>query len=230
MVARQRLDLPGATTGLQRRLQRQERNAPLGFSSITRGGLRVQSPDGIQVKTVTGGAPGMRVTGLQIVDGTLRITGTLEGGGTWVWSGTLTQTGTSNLNGPWNLNGPGTIAGDVTQTGNTTQQGNVNVTGGGKITAGNIEINPSANGGTIKVGGHSIYVSGAVLTILHASGNQVVLNNGGVSLVAGTKSLAVQTSGVSLNGLPTIPRASANNATVGSLYIDSAGQVYRVVN
>lgn len=114
MVSRQRLDQPGAITGIARRLRSAERSAGLGFSSITRGGMRVESADGLLVNTVAGGLPGLRVTGLEVVDGTLRITGTIEGSGTFTWTGTLNQSGPTNLRGPVAITGEtGTLTVDA---------------------------------------------------------------------------------------------------------------------
>lgn len=136
-------------------VRRQKASTLLQNSSITQGGLRVASANGILAQSVAGGNPAVRVTGLQVVDGVLRITGELEGSGTWEWSGSLTQAGTTNLNGPWNLNGDGEIAGDVSQTGDTDQQGNVTLASGGKITVSGsdpIVITQESGQAKIKVG------------------------------------------------------------------------------
>lgn len=195
-------------------VRRQKASTMLQNSSITQGGLRVASANGILAQSVAGGNPAVRVTGLQVVDGVLRVTGTLEGGGTWSWSGTLTQTGTTNLNGPWNLNGVGTIAGnvtatgtltqngpwnlvglgtitgDVTQTGNTTQQGNVTLTGGGKITAGNVRVEPNkvivggADGDTTLLDSRMTFSNGSALRA-DSAGVQIVQGNAQCAAFAG---------------------------------------------
>lgn len=228
MVSRQRLDLPGATTGVQRRVQRQERSAPLGFSSITRGGLRVQSADGIQVRTVAGGAPGMRVTGLQVVDGTLRITGTLEGGGTWTWTGALTQTGTTNLNGPWNMNGAGTIAGNVTQTGNTSMTGNFTVAAGGKITVGSMTIDPSISGGAITfANGAQVFTDASTIQVF--KGNSVMqVSNDYARIQYGGSVVEISANGIRTTGVGTKTLASTPGAFVGAMVYDG-GYMKRVV-
>lgn len=135
MVARQRLDLPGAITGISKRLRAAESRASLGFSSITRGGMRVESAEGIRVNTVPGGAPGLRVTGLELVDGTLRVTGILEGVGTFVWSG------------PWDLAGNGKITGNVDLIG-ILKAGNVRIEDG-KIYIGTMVLDPTNHSGMI---------------------------------------------------------------------------------
>lgn len=189
-------------------VRRQKASTMLQNSSITQGGLRVASANGILAQSVAGGNPAVRVTGLQVVDGTLRITGTLEGGGTWTWTGTLTQTGTTNLNGPWNMNGAGKIAGNVTQTGNTTQQGNVDVTGGGKITAGNVTVEPNK----ITVGAGS--------TAATLQNGELALSNGAklaVGLTGGTSSIGLLPGGsadVSVNTSTAWLRATGSSISV----------------
>jgi hypothetical protein len=105
------------------RIERLERAAPSGFTSITRGQFRV------------GGSASM----LFDSSGTLTINGTCNGSGAWTWTGptalvgTTTVTGTMNVNGPWNLNGAGTI------TGPTTLSSTLTVTG--QITSGTTTLN-----------------------------------------------------------------------------------------
>lgn len=251
MVSRQRLDQPGAVTGIARRLRSAERGANLGFSSITRGGMRVASADGLRVDTVAGGLPGLRVTGLQLVDGVLRITGTLEGSGTWTWSG------------PWNLVGNGTISGNVTATGTLTQNGTWNLVGNGKI-LGNVdvsgvlsiiagglikigtamELTPAENGGAIKFDTGAViesYGSGNGLRVRSSAGwqfyvgsNGYALNNPGVSngasitaigtqLLLGAAEIRVAANNLTLTSLPTAP---AGTATV-PLVTTAAGRIYK---
>lgn len=98
------------------RTRRVEVAAPLGFSSITRGALRVASPEGL------------------IVEGSEKVSGTLD------VTGTLTNTGTTNLNGPTvitgdaTVNGPLHVDGDTDINGATTLNGDLAVAAGGGIT------------------------------------------------------------------------------------------------
>lgn len=208
---------------LWRELRRVAR-ATMQNSAIGRAGLRIY--DGGWLRIENGG---LQITGTAIVSGRL------EGSGTFDWTGPMnlrgsqsvtgptTFTGQVTVNGPWDLNGDGDISGNVDVTGDIT------VLGGGLIKVGNIVLDPSVNGGTIKVGAHSIYVNGAVLTIVHSNGAQVVLNNSGASLVGGGKSLSLQTTGAFLSGLPTVSRVDANNAVVGTVWVNTSGQLFRVV-
>lgn len=76
--------------------------------------MRVESADGIQVNQVPGGLPGLRVTGLELVDGMLRVTGTLAGSGTFTWTGTISQAGATFLRGPVAITGEnGTLTVDA---------------------------------------------------------------------------------------------------------------------
>lgn len=205
-------DLMKEVRELKREVERLKSARMLENASVTNGRLRFI---GGQLRVDSGGS--VVIVGSLQIDGTTIATGpwTFTGNGTI--SGNVTITGTLTQNGTWALNGNGTIAGDV------------NVTGGGRIRAGTIVINPSTNGGTIEFGAHTIYASGNVMSINHSSGAQVVLNTSGVNLIGGGKVLSLQNTGASLSGLPTISRSSANNATVGSLYMDSSSQIYRVV-
>lgn len=216
---------------LKERVRILETATPLQDASVTRGRLRVASADGFVAEAVAGGAPAVRVTGLQVVDGTLRITGTLEGGGTWSWTGTLTQTGTTNLNGPWNLNGAGNIAGNVTQTGNTTQQGNVNVTGGGKITVGSMVLDPSSNGGSIQFsGGPEVYASGGELSLYSGSGSFITLNGSSGKLNGpGAKWFEVNASNHRVVGVAT-KTAAETGLPAGAAHIDGSGNIFRVIS
>ena len=152
---------------LMRRVSQLERQSPIGFSSVTRGSLRIASAEGL------------------IVEGSARITGTLNGDGTMSWtgpvefvgpvsitgnvtrSGTETATGTTTLNGTTNLNGPTNITGatDITGTldvsGVTTVTNDLNVTGGGEITAGAVTISP-ASGGRVSIGSFTLASDGSL--------------------------------------------------------------------
>lgn len=255
MVSRQRLDLPGATTALQRRQSRQEKAANLGFSSITRGGMRVQSPEGIRVNQVPGGAAGLRVTGVQLVDGTLRISGVLEGGGTFSWSGTIDQIGATTLRGPVSITGQSgslTVAAETVLQGLTRILANLQVEADGQITVGGVRLLPGSGGQVIVDAGGRIIIQGAdgdtVLnnskitfpngTTVSTEGDGVVISQDGVSVgivggVArmrnGTRTLSVFSGGFSMTGLPTVPMSTRPGSFVGAVIADNVGSLSRVV-
>lgn len=91
---------------LMRRIRQLETASPLGHSSITRGALRVASPEGL------------------IVEGSEKVTGTL----------TLTPGSVLDVTGETNLHGPTTIDGTLDVKGATTLSNDLNVAAGGGIT------------------------------------------------------------------------------------------------
>jgi hypothetical protein len=222
-------DLSDAWGWLQRiirRLDRVESGAMLENASITNGRLRII---GGTLRVDSGGS--VQIVGTLSIDGTTTVTGSFKVTGPWrlegdgTITGNVTGTGTLTWNGPWNLNGVGKIAG------NTDLTGDLNVTGGGKIKAGNVTIDPSSNGGSVKFGsGPEVYAAGGELSLYSGIGSFATLN-GAMAKVngPGAKWLEITSSAIRLIGLPTISRSSANMATVGSIYVDSGGSLYRVV-
>jgi hypothetical protein len=193
-------DVWGWIERLIRRIDRLESGANLENSSITNGRMRFIGG----ILRLDSGAL-LELIGQWRFSGNGAITGDVVAEGKWTQNGT------------WEFNGNGKIYGDV------------EVLGGGRIRVGQIVLNPAVNGGTIEIGGHTIFASGNVLSITHSGGAQVVLNASGATLIGGGKSFSLQSTGASLTGLPTISRAAANNATIGSVYVDTSGQLYRVV-
>lgn len=192
-------DAWGWISRLIRRIERIESGALLENSSITGGRLRFI---GGVLRLDTGAL--LDLIGQWRFRGNGAITGDVVAEGTW------TQ------NGPYELNGDGDIYGDV------------EVLAGGRIRVGQIVLNPSANGGTIEVGGHTIFASGNVLSMNHSDGAQVVLNSSGVSLLGGGKRFTLQTVGAGLSGLPTVSSAGAGGLPSGALWVDSSGGLFRV--
>lgn len=247
MVARQRLDQPGAITGIARRLRSAERSAPLGFSSITRGGMRVESPDGIQVNTVAGGLPGLRVTGLELVDGTLRITGTLEGGGTFSWTGTINQTGPTNLRGPVAITGESgtlTVDAETLLRGLTRMLADLRVEDGGKIivtggsspatlqdgkmsfgTGGAVEADTSV-GGVRLVAGDAVVNAGSTASVRKGNAS-VVAGPLGIDINAAALRLLINAPVTLTAGL--IPTVSGTGLPANVLMITSGGALRRTI-
>ena len=205
---------------LVRRIEKLERQAPAGFTSITRGALRVASPEGLIVEGSE------KVTGTLDVTGTLTVSGTINGDGTITWAGPVTFTGATNLNGPievngashfvglatvdgdmdvngtLNVDGPAGINGPTFLRGSTELTGDLTVDGGGKIHVGGMTLDPAVSGaGT--VGG----ISAPVTLLLSAPTVQMTSS----ARVVGLLNAA---GGVSLTNLPTIPGKTSN------LYID----------
>lgn len=200
------LDNPaqGELRDLLRRVRQLEAGSPLGNSSITRGALRVASPEGLIVEGSE------KVTGTLDITGTLTISGILNADGTITLTGPVTMTGETNLNGPTTLNGDTTqqgpfhVKGDTDITGDTALNGNMTVGAGGKIKVGGMTLDPAVSGaGT--VGG----ISAPVTLLLSAPTVQMTSS-------ARVDGLLNAAGGVSLTNLPTISGKTPN------IYIDPA--------
>jgi hypothetical protein len=162
---------------LWKRLERLERGAPIGFSAVSRGALRILSEEGL------------------IVEGSARISGILDGDGELIWSGDIsftgpftidgvtTQNGEYTVNGAWHLIGDGDIAGDVNMTGLFDLTGDATLAGMVDIT------------GTLKVSGPSEFSS--TLAIKGATTLEADLNvkPGGKVIVEGAQSITLSSVG-----------------------------------
>lgn len=206
MVARQRLG-EGPEKATEKRLQRVERAAPLGYSSITRGGMRIASAEGL---TIQGTA---RTTGTQNIDGTL------NGSGSFDWTGPSWMRGAFAIQGSASVSGPLTVSSSATFSGNTsiggtcTIAGTLNVNGAatlnstltvgsGQIRAGDVTITPSG-GGSVQVGG---------LQIDGASGG-TIRSGGTIYLDGGSPSVRV-TGRLSTDGLLVLGKITAAELNV----------------
>lgn len=232
---------------LKERVRILEAATPLQDASVTRGRLRVASDDGLVVQQTPTGGAGIRVTGLQIVDGTLRISGTLEGGGTFTWTGSLTNNGPLVQNGTWTLAGVGTISGNTTGTGTLTWTGPWNLNGTGVI-AGNVtqtgtyQVNSP---GTIKVGsamtltpatdgGAVVFSDGSKMSNNASSigftkgSNSIRVGDSTAGLLAGSNSVTVSGTGVQIN-LAAIPTENTSGNPTNTLSITAGGFLRRAV-
>lgn len=160
---------------LARRVRILEVRNPLENAAVDRGGLYIKSNEGL---VVTGSA---KVEGWLIVTGTSRVTGRLEG------SGTLDWTGPSFLRGATTIEGDLKVTKTLDVTATTKLQGVVTllkdliIQSPGKITAGTIEIEPSENGGVIKIGSARIWVKGGQFE-LSAGGFQIWTETGAICI------------------------------------------------
>lgn len=144
-----------------------------GMRFYGEGSLRVEN-EGLIVTGVASISGSLSVTGTLTQAGTSTFTGTTRfTGQTDIW-GPLTVTGETDLDGPTTITGALTVTGLTKLNGDTTVAGKLDVTGamatkgtlsvegvttlkndlrvegGGKITAGQMTINPTANGGSIQ--------------------------------------------------------------------------------
>lgn len=97
--------------------RRAQTASPIGYSSVTRGGLRIASEEGL---TVQGS---QRVTGRLYVDGYERVGGQLE------VSGSLVVSGNADVTGPMAVRGPLTVRGDTTFVGPLRIEGSAAIVG-----------------------------------------------------------------------------------------------------
>lgn len=143
-----------------------ETQAPLGYSSVTDGQIRIASPQGLWVQ----GEGGIRLDGRMDADGVIDVTGTLTvkgrdggSGGVFTAEGTNTLSGKNLLSGPTDITGALKIKGATEITGSlTTSEGGVTLGGPVNITdtlevsattklAGNTDI-----GGTLTISGATV--------------------------------------------------------------------------
>lgn len=179
------------------------------------------------------------IGGLLLIDsgGTLQVVGHLNGDGDFVWSG------------PWAFTGEGEITGDVALTGNldVVDDGRITVgsieirdgkiyvgTGGsqividgatGKITAGNLTIDPSSNGGSIKfAGGPEVYAAGGQLGLYSTiTGGYVTLDDGAGELHGpGVAKVSVSDTQIFLQGATPIS-VTASGGHLPGAYVRLAG-------
>lgn len=210
---------------------------PFESASVKNGRLRFI---GGLLRVDSGGR--VQIVGTLEIDGHTTSTGVFDINGPWDLAGDGTITGNVSIAGnvtatgewtqigEWHLNGNGSITGNVDITGLLTLMSNLRVSTLGKI------IVNGADGDTVLQDSRITFANGGALRA-DSAGVQVVQGNAQVAafaglarLRAGIRTLSVSdTGGYTITGLPTIPRASANNATVGTLYVDSSGSMYRVV-
>lgn len=217
-------DLYAEIKELKRQVRVLATAAPLGNSSITRGGLRVASPEGLTVQAVAGGVA-MRVTGTEVVDGTLRVTGTFELVGTADFTGPVEITGDLTISGDTSITGATDITGDVDLT------GDLNVVSSGRVKVGGMTLDPSANGGQVDFGGgRSIYVASGAIGIYNASDGFVIVNSSG-AVISNGGSVAFQAvdPGPRITGLPTVASGTVGGIPAGAIWVDPSGYLFKVV-
>ncbi|VXC30468.1 conserved hypothetical protein [Microbacterium sp. 8M] len=220
-----------------RRIRALETQSPIGFSSITRGALRVASPEGL------------------LVEGSAYVSGILHGDGDFNWSGDMNLTGSQHVTGPTVFDGTLTINGNTTINGTTTVNGPLNVVGTWKLigngeiqgntvitgsvivnSPGLIRITGGASPATLEDGRMSFGTGGVVEADVTNGGvrmnvgtNRVYVGTGAVAIQRGGVSIVLSGSGISFFGMDTIPSASANHAPVGTIWTDGTGKVFEVV-
>lgn len=108
---------------LARRVDQLARKVTTGFSSITRGQLRIASNEGLLVQGSAKIEGWLIVTGTERVTGTLSVEGHLVVGGDMDFTGPMVVKGTAKFTGPLSIDGPTKIKGDTDITGDVTTSG-----------------------------------------------------------------------------------------------------------
>lgn len=180
----------GEMAALVKRIERLERAAPIGYSSVSRGALRIASDEGL------------------IVEGSAKISGVLKGLGQFLWDGIVTLTSTFTATGTALFTGPFTMRGTTRLEGDTTQVGALHVVGNQDNT-GTLTINGLTTllkrltvtaPGDIRVGG-TIPMTIGNATVAFDSGGSVAGYAGGVLVASGgAPNVVVSTGGVSVDG------------------------------
>lgn len=240
---------------LVRRVDRLYSGAMLENSSITNGRMRFI---GGVLRVDSGGT--VSIEGTLEVDGATTITGSFLLEGPWEISGDGSITGKLTITGPvsitgdvtaigkwiqtgeWELNGNGKIKGNVEQTGQYQVKAGGRIIVGegaaqividgssGKITAGNLTIDPSSNGGSVKfASGPEVYANGPELS-LYSGGAWITLTDGLAKISSGGLTwMEITPAGFKLVGLPTKVQSSVPGSVPGMVWADSSGNVFRIV-
>lgn len=168
MALRDNLD-DDAIKDIIRRIRILENGAPVGFTAITRGQLRVASNEGLLVQ---GSA---KVEGWLVVTGTANVVGTLQGSGAIIWSGPASFSGDTDIGGTLN------VGASAHFTGNTTIGGSLVVNGAAQLNSDLVLA-----GGRI-VGGGMVIQSGQIAFI----GGGVIQESGGSFLISPSSAVLI---------------------------------------
>lgn len=197
----------GGSNEIKRRLWQSEISSNLGHSSISRGALKINSVEGLQVDGSSFTRGRMEGSGTFDWTGPMWLRGAITGVGAFTFSGPCTFTGVTLLNGTTTANGDLAVTKTLDVTGATrlraaaTLENDLTLTSGGKIIAGDISMAPAIG----------IYSS----NILQIAG----LNG---TAVRGTLNVSSNLS--ALNGTLSGTLGVTGKATLGSLAVGGAKQ------
>lgn len=201
MVFRRRPDkIGGDFANRARQTRRLTTQAPLGYSSISEGSLRIASNEGLIVQGSAKVEGWLIVTGTERVTGLLEILGTLRAAGVIEFTGPVTITGATSIEGETTISGDTDIAGDVELNGKITIPGDEPITlesvggvamivaGGGRLRGASDGINLQAPGG-----GSVFAAAGAIM---------------GAGLTMGSNQIGVYPDGVRVFGADSVPASA----------------------
>lgn len=153
------MDVTDVIRKLVERIERLERSAPVGFTAVSRGALRITSDEGL------------------IVEGSARISGTLDGDGHLIWSGDVVFTGPFTIDGTTVQNGEFTVTGPFHVNGTTDINGKTTVNGQFDV------VGPSKFTGTVTIdGGWHLNGNGDIAGNVQVTGNIELLGGGRIKV------------------------------------------------
>lgn len=146
--------------------------APIGFSSVSRGALEITSPEGLIVGKADGEGAGQ---GSQKVYGTLNVTGTLNGDGTIDWDGPVQLQGKVDVSGSMHVKGGGRVI--VSQEGDTNYSMQVLFEDGkGKLVAFGVPVELRAWATYVQLNENGLQIGGG--------GGTITMTNDGIQIVS----------------------------------------------
>ncbi|PPH51193.1 hypothetical protein [Rathayibacter sp. AY1E1] len=150
--------------------------APIGFSSVSRGALEITSPEGLIVGKPDG--EGAR-QGSQKVYGTLNVVGTLNGDGTIDWEGPVALKGRVDVTGRLHVQGGGRfVASQSGETGQSMQLFYESSTG--YLTSFGVPLEIRAWASTVRLNENGLSIEGGGATItMSRDGVQITGPDGG---------------------------------------------------
>lgn len=229
---------------LFKRVEKLERMAPTGQSSVTSGQFRIASVDGLLVEGQG------RVTGILVVDGTLQVTGTESISGTLIVSGGQIITGTfridgeTTINGHTVFNGPTDIIGALGLSGTLTVKpgGNIDVQNGTVKVGTAMTLDPNVSSGAVVFSnGSQVFTDGGSIQVYLGNGAVQVSDDGASMTVGGTGVIVTSADGVRVNDVALfqnratfegkvfasgLPLLTGTGAVPGTLMVDSSDEVH----
>lgn len=203
--------------GIIKRLERLERAAPVGFSTVSRGALIIKSIEGL------------------IVEGSAKITGILTGAGQFLWNGIVTLTSTFTATGTTRFEGDTTQQGPFHIEGATDLTGTMTVASGGKVTvAGSdpVSLGVTSSGAPgIEWSSGGRVVGGASSASMTYSDKTVNVGAAGAILANAANRVVITASGTTIEGalFNDLPTISATGRTPNVWCDPSTKRFYRLI-
>lgn len=198
------------------RLRILESMAPVGFTAVTRGALRIASNEGLLVEGSAKVDGWLIVTGTERVTGLLEVLGTLQGSGSIVWTGPASFSGDTSIGGNLDVTGETTLqalvtllndlvvsgAGKIIIEGGpspiTLQNGTLGFGTGAKLEADGGGARLVASGGS----GPRVFAFPGSVGMQHSLGHSVIVTSSQTTVEGGLVTDTLSTSGAKLFSMP----------------------------